>query len=132
MSITANLVRQINFPGVQNICLYRFDIPSIPASTIEPDIKFLLNGPGKFENIRVACLSPNYSFSIKYEPAVPDLTIEDLYRVINIDKYDFDDQADIWWGKPAGPNENCLYGEINNCSGVATGVVTFEFVLVCF
>ena len=132
MSITANLLRQINFPGVENYCLYRFDIPSVPAMTIQTDILFSLHNPGKFENIRVSCDSPNYNFSIYLEPGTVDPTIEKIYEVINISRFDFDDNVDVWWAKPLGPGNMDVFGEIKNNASIATGVITFEFVLRCF
>ena len=129
--ITANLIRQINFPGVDNICLYRFDIPSVAASTISDDIQFTLNGPAKLENFRVHSDSPNYNFSLLLEPAVVTPSIEEIYSVVNINKAFFDDFIELWWAKPAGPDSNNLYGVIKN-NGVATGTITFEFVFKCF
>ena len=132
MSITATLVHSIPFPGIGNFCLYRFSIPSIPALTIQPDIRFDLSNPGKFENIRVACDSPNFNFDLFLEPGVSEPTIEHIYSVINIDEFDFDDNVDIWWAKTAGPDENAVFGTIKNNAGGATGTVFFEFVLVCY
>jgi hypothetical protein len=132
MSITATLVRQIFFPGTDNLWLYRFSIPSVPALTIQPDIIFDLCSPGKFENIRIACMSPNFNFSIRLEPGISPPSIEEIYNVINIDDYDFDDNVDIWWAKPAGPNQDKLYGDIKNNSGTPTGTIFFEFVVVCY
>ena len=132
MTITANLIRQIDFPGVDNICLYRFDIPSIPAATISDDILFAVNNPAKLENFRVQCDSNNFNFSLRLEPAVITPSIEEIYSVVNMNRAFFDDFIEIWWAKPTGPDENNLYGEIKNNSGIATGPITFEFVFKCF
>ena len=134
--ITATLIRFIDFTGTDNVCLYRFSIPSVPASTIQPDIKFVLSNPGKFENIRVACDpacgSTNFNFSLRLEAGSVDKSIEEIYSVINVNKYVFDDNLDIWWAKPSGIDEDCVYGEIKNNASMETGELFFEFALICY
>ena len=134
--ITASLIHLIDFTGTDKICLYRFSIPSVPASTIQPDIKFELSNPGKFENIRVACdpacSSTNFNFALRLQSGAAEKSIEEIYSVININKYVFDDNLDIWWAKPTAVDEDCLYGEIKNNAGMETGILYFEFVLTCY
>ena len=130
--IVATLVHQISFPGIDNICLYRFSVPSIGASSISDDIQFALNTPAKFENIRVSCASTNYDFSIRLESGITLPSLEEIYRAVNLNRTFSDDLIEVWWGKPTGADMNNLYGVITNSSGTATGEVTFEFILRCF
>ena len=132
--IIPTLERQIDFVGVDNVCLFRFSIPSITAGSITDDIKFDLNSPGKIENIRINNLSKNYQFSIRLEPEVVPPSIEEIYNVIGVSESFYDDHVDIWFAKPdTDPNENCLYGVFKNVDVTnATGIIHFEFVLVCY
>jgi hypothetical protein len=131
--IIATLLRQIDFPGTDNICLFRFSAPSVPAATISDEIKFVIHRLAKFENIRVVCSSKNYSLSVRLTAGVTPPTIEEIYSVIGISQSYYDDHIDIWYGKPEGVDQNNLYGVIKNVDNVnATGTLFFEFVLTCF
>lgn len=131
--IVPTLIRQIDFPGTDNVCLYRYSIPSVPASTISDEIEFTFSNPAKFENVRIACLSKNYQFSLRLEPLATIPSIEEIYNVISISESYFDDNMDVWWAKPVGIDQHKLYGKIKNVDSVnATGTVLFEFVLICF
>jgi len=130
--ITATQVRHIIFPGTANIHLFRFTIPSLNASSISDEIKFVLNGPAKIENFRIACASKNFHFSLRLESGVLLPSIEEIYKVIDCYQTEFDDHLDLFWAKPPGADENNLYAYIQNNDGVATGTITFEFVMVCY
>ncbi len=134
MPITpATVVRNIIFPGVDNIQLFRFTFPSVPSATISNDIEFTMRSPGKIETLRMSCASKNYHFSLRLEPAITPPSIEEFYSVIGISNSYYDDNADIWYAKPLGPSQHKLYGQLKNVDSVnATGVITFEFVIVAY
>lgn len=130
--ITATLIHQINFPGTQNTCLYRFTIPSILATSISDEIKFGLNNHARIENLRISCSSLNYNFSLRLESGITPPSIEEIYDVVNANDTYLDNRVNVYWAKESGIDENNLYGLIKNLSGDATGIITFEFVLTCF
>ena len=129
--VAATLLRQINFPGTENITLYRFSVPNIPVATLSDDIEFLTHSPGKIETLRINCSSKNYQLSLRLEPGVVSPSIEEFYNVIAISQAYYDDNADIWYAKPPGPNQHKLYGLIRNVDAVnATGVIYIELVII--
>lgn len=131
MTTPALLLRNIQFTSdLGNTAIYRYQSPSVPASTIASDIEFTFVSPGRLVNVRIYSDSPDYNFSLFLEPGVVTPTIEELYRVVGISNFDSDDQVDIWWAKPNGPDEHNLYGEIKNNAGVATGNIIYEFAMV--
>lgn len=135
MAITATKIRQIDYPGaLPQPRLLRYTIPSIPANTIEPDIKLIdVPNPGKLENVRISCDSNAYNFSLRYEPGVVPPSIEELYFVVGVARSYSDDLLDLWHAKPTGPDEECLYMELFNCDKTnATGLVEIELVFIRF
>jgi hypothetical protein len=130
--IVATVLREILFPGTAKICLIRFEIPSVPALTISDEISFDFSNPSQILNARISCDSSNYDFSLRLESGVTLPSIEEIYKVINISRQEFDDGLNLYWAKPPGPFEDFLYGILKNNDSVPTGVVTFEFVSVCF
>jgi hypothetical protein len=133
--ITATLERFIDFPGTENYNLYRFSVPSIPASTISDDILFAMHTPAKLENLRVVCNSRNYSLSLRLESGVTVPSIEEVYSVIQVSQSYHDDRLEVFFSKDITdiPNKDKLYGVIKNMDGAnATGIVYFEFVIIAF
>ena len=130
MTIIATLERHIVFPGITPINLYRFSAPSVAAVTTVTDVKFVLHSPAKIENIRVSCSSRNYNLSLLLEPGLVPPTIEEVYRAINLNTTEFEDNVEIWWAKPTGADQHAIFGVVQNNDNIPTGVIHFEFVLV--
>lgn len=130
--VAATLIHRIDFPGVQNTCLFRYTFPSVGATSISDEIEFEFDNQAKFENIRVSCASTNYNFSLRLESGVTPPSIEEIYDVVNANDTFLDNRVNVYWGKDTGPNEDCLYGVIKNLDSSPTGLITFEFVLTCF
>ena len=130
--VTATLIHRINFPGVQNTCLFRFTVPSVGATSFSDEIEFELDNQAKFENIRISCDSTNYNFSLRLESGITPPSIEEIYDVINANDTYLDNRVNVFWGKTASTTEDCLYGIIKNLDSVTTGLISFEFIMTCF
>ena len=132
--VSATLVYRIDFPGTQNICLWRFTVPSVPAASISDDIEFDMYGKSQIVNIRISNKSTNYNFSLRLQPAVTPPSIEEIYDIINASDTVLDNRVDVYFAKdPEQPDCDKIYGQIKNLdNNLATGVITFEFVFVCF
>lgn len=130
--VPATLLYRLDFPGVQNTCLFRYTFPSVAATTTSDEIEFEFDNQAKIENIRISCDSTNYNFSLRLESGVTPPSIEEIYDVINANDTYLDNRVNVYWGKQTGATEDCLYGVIKNLDSSATGLITFEFVMTCF